>query len=173
MNLSLLFSFKTEVWTKITVTSLKSVDFRWCKRLNILFSSLSLFNLPYFLLSLPHMTFPIELLLPCLFFFASFFFFFFSQHFPVNISVLHGQYNWQAGVVPSIHWQEEYFMAEPQTGQTTSPQMKSSPSQIPVTVKVPVISGAGFGRRRLSRNSPLHCNLMLLAPTISLPGSVF
>lgn len=103
MNLSLLFSFKTEVWTKITVTSLKSVDFRWCKRLNILFSSLSLFNLPYFLLSLPHMTFPIELLLPCLFFFASFFFFFFSQHFPVNISVLHGQYNWQAGVVPSIH----------------------------------------------------------------------
>lgn len=78
MNLSLLFSFKTEVWTKITVTSLKSVDFRWCKRLNILFSSLSLFNLPYFLLSLPHMTFPIELLLPCLFFFCFILFLFFS-----------------------------------------------------------------------------------------------
>lgn len=82
MNLSLLFSFKTEIWTKVTVTPLKSMNFLWCKRWNILFSSFCLSNFPHFLLSLPHKAFLIEQLLPFIFFLcvcvcARVFFFFF------------------------------------------------------------------------------------------------
>lgn len=122
VNLSL-FSLKTKVWTAVTVTPLKSMDFLWCK---IKFPLLFIVLVPLALFFAVHPTHDIPYWITSSFsFFHSFSLFFPLSTFRLVSLLITANATGRQLLVLSIHQQEEHFMAEPKTGQTTSPQMKS------------------------------------------------
>lgn len=127
VNLSL-FSLKTKVWTAVTVTPLKSMDFLWCK---IKFPLLFIVLVPFAPFFAVHPTHDIPYWITYSFSFFSFFLpFFSSQHLQVSISAHYCQHNWQAAV-GSFH---------SPTGGTFYGRTKNRPNNKPTNEIITIIS---------------------------------